>query len=473
MNKAIINITDDLKQRRYDPAMNDLTKGKPIKVILLFAVPLYIGQLFQLGYSLIDTRIVGGTLGETSLAAVGATTSLSDLLIEFINGMICGYGIIIATFFGSNEEKRLRRAIGGTIVLSSAISVLLSVGCLLFLPQIMSFLNVSPELADEASGYIGIIIAGLIASALYNICAAVLRAIGDSITPLIFLIISNVLNIGLDYLLILHAGMGVKGAAIATVVSQAISAVTCFAYMRKRYPQIVLNISDIAPDKEMYKQLLPRGFSMGFMLSFVLMGSLALQTAINELGENIIVAHTGARKATSLFLMIFFVLGTALATYCGQNLGAKDYGRIRQGIRDTILFSLCWYVFVLIIVFTISPQLIKLITAAIKSEIIDNAVLYLKVNASFYFLPAIICILRNSMQGFGDSRTPLISSLIELAGKVLIAYLLVPRLKYMGVVVSEPIVWALMVVPLIVSILRDPIMTKAKAEIRPNEQAGI
>lgn len=444
--------------------MKNLTQGKPINVILLFAVPLYIGQLFQLGYSLIDTRIVGSVLGETSLAAVGATTSLGDLLTEFINGVICGYGIIIAACFGADNEEKLRKAIGGAIVLSAAVSILLSLGCLIFLPQIMNFMNVSSELETEAAAYIRIITAGLIAAALYNVCAAVLRAIGDSFTPLIFLIISNLLNIGLDYLLILQLNMGVKGAAAATVISQAISAVLCFIYMRRKYPQIVLHMTDIVPEKETYGQLLPKGFSMGFMLSFVLMGSLTLQTAINDLGQNIIVAHTGARKATSLFLMIFFVLGTALATYCGQNLGAKNYGRIRKGIKDTILFSLCWYLFVLIIVFTLSPKITALITASSKPEIIDNAVLYLKVNASFYFLPAIICILRNSMQGFGDSRTPLISSLIELAGKALIAYLLVPRLKYMGVVVSEPIVWALMVIPLIISVLRNPIMSAAKDE---------
>lgn len=446
--------------RGKDENMKNLTQGKPIKVILLFAIPLYIGQLFQLGYSLIDTRIIGSTLGETSLAAVGATTSLSDLLIEFINGVICGYGIIVATYFGAQEENKLRKAIGGTVVLSTVFTALLSIGCLVFLSPILDFLNVTSDLAPEASAYIRIIIAGLIATTLYNVCAAILRAIGDSFTPLMFLIISNLLNIVLDYLLILQLNMGVTGAAVATVASQALSAILCFIYMRRKYPQIVLHTGDIAPEKEMYRQLLPRGFSMGFMLSFVLMGSLVLQKAINALGTNIIVAHTGARKATSLFLMIFFVLGTALATYCGQNLGAEEYGRIRQGIRDTILFSLGWYLFVLLIVFTLSPIIINLITASSEPEVIANAVLYLKINASFYFLPAIICISRNSMQGFGDSRTPLISSLIELVGKVLIAYLLVPALQYMGVVLSEPIVWALMVIPLAISMLRNPIMKK-------------
>lgn len=442
--------------------MKDLTQGKPIKVILSFAVPLYIGQLFQLGYSLIDTRIIGSTLGETSLAAVGATTSLSDLLIEFMNGVICGYGIIVATYFGAKDESRLRKSVGGTVVLSVGITALLSVGCLITLPQILSFLNVSPELVPEAYAYIKIIIAGLIATTLYNVCAAILRAMGDSFTPLVFLIISNLLNIGLDYLLILQLDMGVTGAAVATIISQTLSAILCFLYMRRKYPRIALHTGDIALEKELYRQLFPRGFSMGFMLSFVLMGSLVLQTAINALGMNIIVAHTGARKATSLFLMIFFVLGTALVTYCGQNLGAEEFGRIRQGIRDTILLSLGWYLFVLLIVFTLSPAIINLITASSEPEIIDNAVLYLKVNTVFYFLPAVICILRNSMQGFGDSRTPLTSSLVELVGKVLIAYLLVPNLEYMGVVLSEPVVWALMVIPLVVSMLRNPIVRKTK-----------
>ncbi len=438
--------------------MKNLTQGKPLKVILLFAIPLYVGQLFQLGYSLIDTRIIGSTLGDVSLAAVGATTSLSDLLIEFLNGVICGFGIIVATCFGANDEKSVRKAIGGTVALSVGLTVVLSGVCLLFLPGILDFLNVEPDLAPEASAYIGIITAGLIATTLYNICAAILRAIGDSFTPLLFLVISNLLNVFLDYLLILRMDMGVAGAAVATVISQALSAALCFLYMRRKYPQIILQGSDLIPEREMYRQLIPRGLSMGFMLSFVLMGSLALQTAINALGKNIIVAHTGARKATSLFLMIFFVLGTALATYCGQNLGAKEYGRIRKGIRDTVLFSLGWYLLVLLIVFTLSPTIIRLITASTDGEVIANAVLYLKVNASFYFLPAVICIFRNSMQGFGDSKTPLISSLVELIGKVLIAYLLVPAAGYMGVVLSEPIVWALMVIPLAVSMLRNPIM---------------
>ena len=228
--------------------------------------------------------------------------------------------------------------------------------------------------------------------------------------------------------------------------------------MRRKYPQIVLHYDDIRPNKATYRELIPTGLSMGFMLSFVLLGSFALQTSINKLGQNIIVAHTGARKATMIFLIPFFVLGTALATYCGQNLGAKKYERIKQGIKDTILTSVIWCFVVLLIVYTMAPTLIHLITGSTEPQIIKNAVTYLHVNSIFYILPAIICILRNSMQGFGDTKTPLISSVIELICKVMIAYLLVPVLQYMGVIVSEPIVWAIMVIPLIISIRRNPIV---------------
>ncbi|MDE7222179.1 MAG: MATE family efflux transporter [Acetatifactor sp.] len=430
--------------------MKTLTKGHPLKVILLFAVPLYIGQLFQLCYSLIDTRIIGSALGEASLAAVGTTTSLSDLLIEFLNGIICGFGVIIARVYGAGDESRLKRIIGCTVTLSVLATLLISGSCLLFLPEILKLLNVEKALMPGASAYIRIIIAGLLATTLYNICTAVLRSIGDSFTPLIFLILANLLNIGLDCLFVYGLDSGVAGAATATVIAQILSALLCFLYMRQKYPQLRITLQHLLPDSGLCRELVPSGLSMGFMISFVTLGSLALQTCINTFGSHIIVAHTAARKVTMIFLIPFFVLGTALATYCGQNLGAKEYARIHRGIRDTIMASFLWCILVILIVFTLSPALVHLVTASSDPEILETAALYLKINAVFYFLPAAICILRNSMQGFGDTKTPLVSSLIELAGKVLIAFLLAPVIGYMGVIISEPIVWALMIVPLLV-----------------------
>lgn len=434
--------------------MKDLSKGNPLKVILQFALPLYIGQLFQLCYGVIDTRVVGSVLGETALAAVGATTALSDLLIEFLNGVICGFGIVIATCFGAKEEKQMKKAIGGTIVIGVLFTVVISVGCLLFLPQILGILNVAPELTQNATAYIQTIIAGLVITALYNIGAVVLRSIGDSFTPLIFLVISNVLNVVLDYSFVMYAGMGTRGAALATVLSQAVSALLCFIVICKKYPSLKLKKEDIQPQGEMYKQLIPKGLSMGFMLSFVMLGSLALQTSINTFGTNTIVAHTAARKITIIFLTPFFVLGTALATYCGQNLGAKEYERIKQGIKSSVLISFAWCIVVVLLIFAFASIFIRFVTGSSEEEIVRTATMYLRINASLYFLPAMICIFRNSMQGFGDTKTPLVSSFIELAGKVLIAWFLTPVIGYWGIIVSEPIVWAVMIIPLFIGLYK-------------------
>ena len=434
--------------------MKDLSKGNPLKVILQFALPLYIGQLFQLCYGVIDTRVVGSVLGETALAAVGATTALSDLLIEFLNGVICGFGIVIATCFGAKEEKQMKKAIGGTIVIGVLFTTIISVGCLLFLPQILGILNVAPELTQDATAYIQTIIAGLVITALYNIGAVVLRSIGDSFTPLIFLVISNVLNVVLDYSFVMYAGMGTRGAALATVLSQAVSALLCFIVICKKYPSLKLKKEDIQPQGEMYKQLIPKGLSMGFMLSFVMLGSLALQTSINTFGTNTIVAHTAARKITIIFLTPFFVLGTALATYCGQNLGAKEYERIKQGIKSSVLISFAWCIVVVLLIFAFASIFIRFVTGSSEEEIVRTATMYLRINASLYFLPAMICIFRNSMQGFGDTKTPLVSSFIELAGKVLIAWFLTPVIGYWGIIVSEPIVWAVMIIPLFIGLYK-------------------
>lgn len=444
--------------------MKDLTTGKPIKIILLFAIPLFIGQLFQLFYSLADTRIVGAILGETSLAAVGATTTLSDFLIGLLNGFTNGCAIIIATYFGSGDRDNMKKAIGGTILSGIVLSVLISAGCLLFLPRILGALNVADFLMAESKAYIGIVLAGLLAATLYNVCAAILRALGDSFTPLLFLILAAVLNVVLDYTLIKYGNMGVAGAALATVIAQAVSAVLCFFYMKVRYPELSLRREDFRFDKIIYKKLIATGSSMGFMVAFVNLGTLALQITINTFNQDIIVAHTAARKATNIFMLPFSVLGTTLATFCGQNLGAGKYSRIKTGLRDTLLLTFIWCAGVALVAYTLSGPLIHMITASDNEVILSTASLYLKVNTSFYFVTAIICLFRNSMQGFGDNKTPVFSSSLELIGKVAISFLLAPAIGYMGIIVAEPIVWFIMVIPLIVNMVRNPILKQQDKE---------
>lgn len=440
--------------------MKKMTSGNPLKLILSFALPLFVGQLFQLFYGLVDTRIVGATLGENALAAVGATSTLNDLLIALLNGITNGFAIIIATYFGARDEKHMKKAVGGTVVLGIAAALFISVFSLLFLTPILNFLNIAPNLLSQAKAYISVILAGLIAATCYNICAAILRAIGDSFTPLIFLIISTVLNIFLDYAFILYLHMGVAGAAFATVLSQAFSAILCFLYMYKKYPQLRLSRQDMRPYKEVYQKLMSTGLSMSFMMSFVQFGTLTLQTSINTFGINTIVAHAAARKVTSIYFMPSSVLGTTLSTYCGQNLGAGKYSRIKKGLKDTLFLTWGWCAIVLLLTYTLAPTFIRLITASTEPEIIDTATLYLRVNSLFYFVPVAISLLRNSMQGFGDSKTPVFSSFLELVGKMAIAFGLAPVIGYWGIIVAEPIVWFIMVIPLIVNTVRNPIFKR-------------
>lgn len=428
----------------------ELTKGNIIKGILLFALPIYIGQLFSMLYGIIDTRIVGSVLGETSLASVSATSSLSELIIEFENGVSCGFGIILAQLFGAGNRQKMQKTIAISSGMITVLSVFISVLCILFIDPILTFMNVEQEIEAAAREYIIIILIGIVFLAIYNFLVAVLRSMGDSVTPLIFLIISNILNIVLDILFVKYLGFGVKGAAWATAVTQIVCCMGCMIYFLYSKKELQIKAKDFAFDSKLFSTLFKNGMSMGCMLSFVLLGSLVLQTAINKLGADIIVAHTAARRITILCLIPFFSIGAAMSTFCGQNKGAEKPERIRKGVTDSLFISGAWWLISVAIVFLFSSGMITAITASESEVILANAVQYLRVNSVLFILPAGICILRNSLQGLGDTRTPLISSFIELIGKVLITYTLVASMGYFGVIISEPIVWSLMILPLIV-----------------------
>ena len=299
----------------------------------------------------------------------------------------------------------------------------------------------------------------MIVTLLYDVCAAVMRAIGDTITPLIILAISVVLNIVGDMFFICVLKTGVRGAAIATVLAQLIALIVCIIFMLKKYDILRLHREDFTfMEKNMIGEMLNSGLSMGFMSSLVNIGSLSLQTAINKLGEDIIVAHTAARKISEIFMIMFSVFGQAMATYCGQNLGAGEIGRIKKGIKVAIVYTCIWCTFTIIASYTIGSWLVHLVTGSKNTVIIENATNYLKFDTLFYYVTAFICIIRNALQGIGDHITPLVSSSLEMIGKIVLAWLLVPCLGYTGVILSEPIVWFIMVIPLIVQILRTPVL---------------
>ena len=447
--------------------MKDMTKGNPTRLILQFAIPLLIGNLFQLVYNLTDTRIVGSFLGESALAAVGATSSLNSLMIGLLTGMTNGFAIVTARFFGAGDDKSLKKSIAGTIVLSLGTIFLLTVVSVSFLNPLLHLLHTPEELMQQSAAYFRIILLGMIITVSYNACAATLRAVGDSITPLIFLVISAVFNVGLDLLFICVFEMGIPGASIATVLAQCISVVLCLCFIAKKYPNLVPNRTDFMRffhDLHLVKWMYSTGLSMGFMLSLVNIGSVVLQGAINTFGTNTIVAHTAARKLTEMFMMPFSVLATTMATYCSQNLGAGQYDRIKTGMWRALILSWVWCGLVIIICYTCVPILLQMVTGSSTREIIDTATLYLHINCIFYFVTVVISVLRNSLQGMGDMITPLVSSSIELVGKILIVILLVPKLGYMGVIVSEPIIWFIMVIPLIVQVLFGKIFRFLRTE---------
>lgn len=435
--------------------MKDMTTGNPNRLLLQFAVPLLAGQLLQMVYSLTDTRIVGSFLGESALAAVGATNSLNSLMIGFLMGMTNGFAIVTARYFGGGDRRGMKKSIAGTVLLSAGTVLALTIVAVAFLYPLLRLLHTPEELLNQAASYFRVILLGMMITVFYDACAATLRAVGDSITPLIFLALSTVCNVVLDLLLICVFHMGVASAAVATVCSQGISVVMCLLFIRLRYPDLVPDRDDFMRfyhDHHVIQWMYSTGLSMGFMLSLVNLGSVVLQSAINTFGANIIVAHTAARKLTELFMMPFSVLATTMATYCSQNLGAGKLQRIKAGIWRALLLSWIWCGIVIVIVYTIVPMLIYMVTGTRVEEIIDTATLYLRINAVLYFVTVMISVLRNALQGMGDMVTPLISSSIELVGKVLIVMLLVPHLGYMGVIVSEPIIWCIMVVPLIIQL---------------------
>lgn len=435
-----------------------LTEGNPVKLIVLFAIPIFLGNLFQILYSLIDTKIVGSTLGETALASVGSVSTLYNLLTGFFNGLTLGFSVVTARFYGSGEEKALKKNIAGAITLGFGTAIVLITLTAVFLKPILRLLQVPAEQIDMSYSYIVVLVWGMFITLAYNLCANTLRATGDSVTPLIYLVISSLVNVGLDYFFILNLHLGVAGAAYATVIAQFLSVVLCLIRIYRGFPILHVGREDFQFDREQLWQLYQNGLSMGLMSSLVNFGTVVLQSGINQLGTSIIVAHTAARKVFEIWNLPISVMGSAMATYCGQNYGAGKYGRIREGIKGALGLGAVWAVVVFIMAHTISPYLIRFITSSDSPEIIYWGRKYLEYDMSFIILCVGIVVLRNSMQGFGDYKTPVFSSFIELMGKVVFTFTFVRFFGYWGIIWTEPVIWVLMVIPLIIQTWRNPVV---------------
>lgn len=430
--------------------MNDMTVGSPTKVIIKFTIPILLGNILQLTYNIADTRIVGSFIGDHALAAVGATATMFSMVVYFFMGLANGFAIATARFFGAKNMGSVHKTFVRALVMGVGLTICVTVVTQIFMNPILHFLNVPDEIFTDSCRYISIIIWGLTVTVIYDVLLASARAIGDSLTPLLTLVVSVLLNIGGDILLIVVFHMGVAGAAIATIMAQAITLIVCGIYLLKKYPFFRFNLGEIKElDTTMMRSMMQSGLSMAFMGTLIAIGSLILQTAINLLGPSYIVAQSAARRLSEVFMTVFNAMGNAMAPYCSQNMGAGNWDRIHAGLRSGYKITCSWCAFVLLIVWLFAPNMVYLITGSHDLVMINAATLYLRVDTILYVLVAIIITTRFAMQGIGDKITPLISSGIEMIGKIILTYTLVPIMGYMGVILVEPITWIFMIIPLL------------------------
>lgn len=438
----------------------DLLKGKILKSLIIFAIPLFISNLFQQLYNTVDITIVGNYLGDESLAAMGACAAVYELLVGFALGVGNGLSIVTARSYGSNDKDMVKKSVVGSIIIGVGITVIIMLISILFLLPLLKLLNTPENILEESYSYISTVTMFVGVMFLYNLCAGFLRAIGNSIIPLVFLIISSLLNIVLDIVFITQFNMGIKGAAIATIIAQGISAILCIIYIYLKCPILIPKKEHFIFDKELFKELLGQGLSMGVMLLIVSAGTVILQKAINNLGYLIIAGHTAARKLNSFAMIPAASLSLSLATFVSQNKGANQKDRIKKAVNYSNILSIIWGITITIVLIFLAPTLIKYLSGSNEQVVINNGARYLIINAPFYAVLGILLNLRNALQGLGEKLIPLVSSIIELFGKIVFVILFIPSLKYFGVIICEPVIWCLMCLQLAYSFYKNPYIRK-------------
>lgn len=452
-----------------EAATVDMTQGNPVRHILYFAVPLFIGNIFQQIYNIVDTMVAGYNLGDPAIAAIGATSSLYGLLVNFAGGLNSGFGIVVARKFGAKDEAGLKTSIAAMAVLNTFITILISVISLLFLKPLMRGLNVPETIFEDAYKYIVVIVAGMTATILYNMCAGILRAVGNSKTPLYFLILSSILNLSMDVVFIMGLGWGVQGAAAATVIAEGVSALLAGSYILKHYKDILPGKEHFRFEAAFLKEMLGTGFSMAVMLCVVDLGSVLYQRAINGLGDTLIVAHTAARKIIGILMMPLASIATTNSTFVSQNFGAGQYRRIESSIKKVLGMEVLWGVLSCIFVYLFGGLAVRFLTNTKDTEVIGNAVLSIRIHFACYPALGILLALRTSLQAMGSKFVPVISSGFELAGKLVAGFILIPAFGYIWVCLTEPIIWVVCMVFLIVVFrIKNP-LKKAAAQGQAND----
>lgn len=419
----------------------DMTTGSPLSRILAFCAPLIVGNLFQQFYNLADSIIVGRYLGVNAFAAVGATGALNFLVLGFALGICSGFAIPIAQSFGAGDEESVRSRTGQLIWLGLIFSAALTILTYFTTGAVLRLVNTPEEIFEDAYRYIFIIFMGSVATILYNLSSGVLRALGDSRTPLLFLIGAVFINVVLDILFMARLGMGVEGAAIATVISQAVSGLACLVYIYKRVPILRLGRNHLRPDLRRMAYIASIGVPMGLQFSITAIGSIILQSAVNSLGAGAVAAVSAGSKVHNIVVAPLETAGITMATYCGQNLGAGEAGRIRSGVRAITIVSMFYCVFALSVNYFAGTAIACLFMDASETAILAQTHEYLVINGMAYPMLAVIFIFRNSLQGMGFSSSAMFAGLAELIARSIVAFGFVGRFAFDAVCFANPLAW--------------------------------
>lgn len=431
------------EMKKSSSPAKDLTVGSPMKLILGFAFPMFLGLLFQQFYSLVDTMIVGKYLGVDPFAGVGSTGSLNFIVIGFCMGLCSGFSVPISQSFGAKDFPLLRKMVTNSVWLCTFFSVVITTLMLLFCRPVLTWMNTPENIFEYAYIYIFIIFAGIPCTILYNMTAAILRALGDSKSPIIFLAISSAINIGLDLLLIIVFRMGVDGAALATVVSQGVSGVISIIYIKKKFDILAMEKGDWKLERHLAGKLTGVGIPMGLQYSITGIGSVILQTAVNGLGSIYVASMTAGSKINIFLACPFDALGQTMAPYAGQNIGARKLDRVGKGLRAACIIGFIVSGLMVIVVKLFGDQLTMLFLDEKDPVIMQSSTQFLIIVSAFYCLLTLVNTVRFTIQGMGFSSLAIIAGVMEMIARGIAGMLLVPAFGYLGACYSSPLAWLL------------------------------
>lgn len=428
---------------------NDMTTGSPAKLIMSFMIPTCLGNLFQQFYNLADSVIAGRFIGVDALAAIGATSSLIFLVMGWLNGLTSGFAILIAQNFGARRYDRMRHYLAQSIYLCAGFVVVMTIALEIYNYPILRMMNAPEELIGDIGGYMAVIYAGIVVTAIYNALAAVLRALGDGKSPLYFLIISAILNVVLDIVFIINFHMGVVGCAYATVIAQAFSAFLCLVYIAKKYEILRLKKEDFRVSFRSMGQLLGLGIPMGLQFSITAIGTIIVQGAINALGAVYMAGFSAAGKIQNMICTVFVAFGATIATFVGQNMGAGKMERVRKGVHITQAMILIWSVVTIAVVHFLGRYLMMVFIDPSETQVMDAAMTYFQLVAWCYPFLGSIFLYRNALQGLGFGLVPMLGGVFELAARAVMVMFLVQRIGYNGVCLADPAAWIAALIPIV------------------------